>query len=523
MEPVFSLLEEPWLPVRLANGDVVTLGLTETFERSDEIVTLAETAPPSLVAQYRLLLAILHRALTRQGMRWSNADRARWYHEGLPLNAVHDYLESQRDHFWLFHPEHPFMQVAVLDEAEKTRNKQKPWTQISLASATGNTPMVFDHAYDKRPGEATPAQVTRALLGFLQFTPGGLVKALRDSDKAGALADTAAAIPVGATLSQTLALCLHPPSDPRAEIDLPSWERDPLTVSQLQGEPVLATGPNDRYTRQSRAVLLLPEDNGNIRWLRFAAGYSLGDDDNAPDPMASFRSGSNGPVRISFTEGRAMWRDLPAILPGSRLEGDASRSSAIINYAVALHDVDNFDPVHQPVLVAGLASEQAKLMRWRFEQFILPANLLEESQCASYLQTLVADAEALFSALRKLATGMLIQTLPDPSSEDTRKQAQALLATSPLAATYFAAAERALPDVMDCLGRYDFDEANTRWRRALRGGAEQAWNNVVTGLGSTSRALRAEAQFFPRFRGLLNAKVPQDTSDVPEEATHESA
>lgn len=523
MEPGFSLLEEPWLPVRLANGHVVPLGLRETFERSHEIAALAETEPPSLVAQYRLLLAILHRALTLQVGRWRDADRARWYRDGLPLDAVRDYFDLQRERFWLFHSVHPFMQAAVLDEAEATRDKQKPWTQISLSSANGNTPVVFDHAYDSQPSEITPAQAIRTLLGFLQFTPGGLVKTLRSSDKAGALANTAAAIPVGTSLAQTLALCLHPPSDPRTAADLPSWERDPLTMSQLSGDPVLATGPSDRYTRQSRAALLLPEHNGNTRWLRFAAGYALADDENAPDPMASFRSGSNGPVRISFTEGRAMWRDLPAILPGPRSEGDESRSAAVINYAAALHDVDNFEPVYQPVLMVGLASDQAKLLRWRLEQFTLPANLLKESECAQYLQMLVANSEALFAALRKLATGMLIQTLPDPSSKDTRKRAQALIAAGPLAATYFAAAERALPDVMTCLGDHDFEQADRSWHRALRRGTEQAWDRLVTGLGSTPRALRAEAQFFPRFRTLLNARVPEDKNDMSEEAAHDPA
>lgn len=520
MKPAFSLLEEPWLPVCLADGSVTSLGLLETFERSHEIAALAETEPPSLVAQYRLLLAIFHRVLTQHQGRWRDADRARWYRDGLPLDAVREYLLSHRDRFWLFHPEHPFMQVAALDEAEATRDKQKPWSQISLASATGNTPVVFDHAYDSAPGEISPAQAICKLLGFLQFTPGGLVKTLRSSDKAGPLANTAAAIPVGANLAQTLMLCLHPSSDSRMSDDLPGWEQDPLTIAQLSGGPVLATGPNDRYTRRSRAVLLLRQESGNIRSLRFAAGYPLADDENAPDPMASFRSGSTGAVRISFTEGRAMWRDLPAIVPGPRSEGDKSRSAAVINYAASLHEVDNFDAVYQPILTAGLASDQAKLLRWRLEQFTLPANLLKESECAEYLQTLVADAEALFFAVRRLVTGMLIQALPDPSHKETRKKARSLVDTGPLTTTYFAAAERTLPDAMARIGEYDFDNAEKCWRQALRLGAEQAWQGVVTGLGHTPRALRAEAQSYPRFRALLNRQVPEDKDAQTEEAEH---
>lgn len=104
MSKDFCLLDEPWLPVRLADGRVLELGLLEVFDRSGEIVALAETAPPSLVAQYRLLLAITHRALVMAFGNWRDKDRVRWYREGLPLTEIRAYLEYWRERFWLFHP-----------------------------------------------------------------------------------------------------------------------------------------------------------------------------------------------------------------------------------------------------------------------------------------------------------------------------------------------------------------------------------------------------------------------------------
>lgn len=513
MSHAFSLISEPWLPVRLASGKVRSIGLLEMFERSDDIVALAETAPPSLVAQYRLLLAITHRALTTQHGRWSEADRARWYEEGLPLAAIRTYLKKWRERFWLFHPQYPFMQAAVLDSSDKTRDKQKPWAQISLASASGNAPVVFDHAYDTQPEEITPTQAVNKLLGFLQFTPGGLVKVFRSSDKAGALANTAAAIPVGKNLAQTLMLCLHASDDTRSSeaADLPSWERASLTEKHLGGEPVFATGPNDRYTRQSRAVLFLREANGNIRWLRFGAGLALADGENQPDPMASYRAGQNGLVRISFNEGRAAWRDLPALVPGPRTEDENRRPAAVINYAAGLHRaLPGRSGGYQPMLVAGLASDQAKLLRWRLEQISLPANLLNDTQRARLLKDLVADADALFYAVRGLAVSMIAESLPDPGSPDTRKKAQGLLKAGPFATTYFAVAERALPDLMRRLGDGDFDVADAQWKQVLRDAADQAWQSVTTGLGGTPRALRAEARYFARLNGLLKKHAPKE-------------
>jgi CRISPR system Cascade subunit CasA len=515
MDSTFNLLDEPWLPVRLADGRVVELGLLEVLERSSEIVALAETAPPNLVAQYRLLLAITHRALSRAFGNWKDGDRARWYRYGLPVAEIRAYLEQWRERFHLFHPVCPFMQVVALATAEETRDKCKPWTQIALASANGNAPVVFDHAYDSAPAAIAPAYAVSTLLGFLQFTPGGLVKTLRDADKAGALVNTAAVIPVGATLSRTLCLCLHPASTGRSDEDLPAWEREPLTVAQLRGDPVLATGPNDRYTRQSRAVLLLREVDGSIRWIRFAAGLALGEDSNAPDPMASFRAGSNGLVRLTFSEGRALWRDLSALVPNPAGE---SQPAAVLNYAIGLHQLDSFDRVYQPILVAGLASDQAKLLRWRLEQIVLPASLLADAEKSQYLRELMGVAETLFSDLRSLSARMVAEILPDPASKDTRSRARSLLDAGPFAASYFAEAERALPQMMRLVGEGKSDQAELLWRNTLRAAAQLAWNQVLAGLGSSVRALQADAKFWPRFHGLLNKLVPRPEFDLAKEA-----
>lgn len=514
MSKDFCLLDEPWLLVRLADGRVEELGLLEVFSRSSEIVALAETSPPSLVAQYRLLLAITHRALTSSLGQWREKDRARWYREGLPLADIQAYLQHWRERFWLFHPEYPFMQVAALATAEETRDKRKPWTQIALASASGNTPVVFDHAWDAEPRALRPADAIAILLGFLQFTPGGLVKTLRDADKAGALVNTAAVLPVGQNLARTLCLALHPAPRSGADPDLSCWEREQPTIAALRGEPVLATGPNDRYTRLSRAVLFCREADGDIRWLHFAAGLALGEDPNAPDAMASFRAGSNGLVRLTFGEGRALWRDLPALVPNA---GEGGQAAAVVQQAVGLHgELKPFESVYQPLLVAGLASDQAKLLRWRMEQLVLPSALLLDADKALQLREQLAAAEALFGELKRLATGLLAETLPDPASKDTRSRARSLVEVGPLAASFFAEAERTLPELLQVIAEGSSEQAEQLWRRSLRHAAEKAWHQVLAGLGVSASALRADARCWPRFRGLLNRLVPSSENSISE-------
>lgn len=507
MNSHYNLLDEPWLPVRMIDGRVESMGLLQLFRCCSEVRALAETAPPSLIAEYRLLLAILHRALVRAFGSWTDAQRADWYRQGLPVEAVCAYLETWRHRFWLFDDEHPFLQVAALAEAEETKDKRKPWTQVSLASANGNAPVLFDHALDFTPEAIEPATALAHLLGFLQFTPGGLVKALRVRDEGGALDNTAAVLPVGHTLAQTLCLALHvAPLPGQPEPDLPAWERAPLTLGQLRGEPVLATGPNDRYTRQSRAVLFEREPDQGVRWLRFAVGWTLDEDPTAPDPMACFRAGKNGMVRVTFTEGRALWRDLPALVPAPH---DGYRAATVVQRAAGLRKVMG-DNGPQALLVAGAASEvlRMKMLRWRVEEFSLPRPLLLEPDQALDLRQHVALAETVHQQLQLDATNLVAATMPRPDKKETRKRAEAVVKASPLSATYFAAAERQLWALMTLIAEDAADEAIAMWHRTLRDAAQRAWTQIVTLRGLSARALQAEARIGPQLIRTLRKHLP---------------
>ncbi len=516
--PAFNLLDSPWLPVRYLDGRHAELGLLALFEQAKQIEGLAETSPPNLVALYRLLLAITHRALTRQLGRWTDQDRARWYAQGLPADAVADYLAHWRDRFWLFHAEHPFMQVAALATAEETRGKPKPWTQVALELANGNTPVVFDHAVDTDPQPVAAAVLLRHLLGYLQYTPGGLVKVFRGSDKGGPLANTAAALPMGACLEQTLLLALHPAAK-TGDVDAPSWESPALTVTQLLADPTPATGCCDRYTRQSRAVLLLPDaalQPAALRWICFGAGRGLEEDENAPDPMASYRPGSSGLVRVTFTEGRALWRDLGALLPDAT--GQFAKPAAVMSWAANLHDAAGHWDAEVPVLLAGLCSEKAKLVRWRSERHALPSTSLCRADVAEAVRGELLRSKDLYQQVGAIATELLARTMPDPTSKDTRARARAVLDAGPFAATFFASAERRLPVLLRLIGQADLDTAHAEWSATLLVAANCAWDSARGMLGQSAAALRAEALTHGKLLAVLR---PFRSEPTP--STHQAA
>lgn len=506
MNESFNLLDERWLPVCTTDGNLREVGLLELFERAGEIRALAETAPPSLIALYRLLLTITHRALSRLPNGWKDRDRAEWYCQGLPQEALHSYLEQWRERFWLFHPEFPFMQVAALATAEETRDNLKPWTQISLASATGNSPVVFDHSFDLKPTSIEPGPALRLLLGFLQFVPGGLVKVVRDSDKAGPLANSAASVPTGNTINETLCLGLHPSFHGESP-DIPSWEKSAPSLDDLRGDPTLATGWNDRYTRLSRAVLLSRNSAGRIQKVHFAAGVALAEDSNAPDPMVSYRVGSDKLVRVGFRNGRAFWRDLAALVPDA--EGKAAHPAAVLGWAANLKLMLGEKRVDQAILVAGVASDQAKLLRWRIEEITLPLPLLADTSLAGYLREEMRRAEEVYGKLRAIAAKMLAEAMPDPNRKETRERARITLDAGPSAATFFAAIESDLPRLLQLIAAMQFEKAHALWSEAIQKATSTAWDLARQGLGQSPSALRAEARAYPRFCALRRLIRPE--------------
>ena len=513
-EPAFNLLDSPWLPVRWLDGHTSEVGLLELFAHSGHIAGLAEPSPPAFVALHRLLLAITHRALTLHQGRWSDADRARWFRQGLPMLAFEKYLEKWRDRFWLFHPTQPFMQVAALATAPQTQTA-KPWTQVSLESSGGNNPVIFDHSIDEAPSTVGAATVLRSMVGCLQFTAGGPVKVLRKDGfgRKGALFDSAAILPTGDTLARTLMLALHPAprSADEADEDLPAWERAPLQLADLTPNLTLPTGPNDRYTRQTRAILLLRRPGDQVvSHVHACEGQDLLEDENAADPMNSYRQGTDKWVRLRITEGRAMWRDLPALLPSP--PGAGWRPAAVLSWAQNLLDESGAWDQEVEVTVAGMAANQGKMLESRIERFRLPPGLMTAADTAAELRARLHQAEELHRDMRALAGRMFALAMPNSSSKEARAQARDATDAGPLSPTYFARVERGLPTLLRQAAAADTEAAQAAWSTTLHDAARQAWAAAADLLGPSAAALRARALTEDAFHILIRPLRPEPAS-----------
>ena len=545
----FNLVDEPWLPVRLVDGSVTELGLLEAYKRSQEIKALAETSPPNLVAQYRLLLAILNRAITSAypDRNIKYADRAKWFRDGLPKEAVAAYLENWYERFWLFHPEQPFMQVADLKDLIDDKDR-KPWTQLDLAKAKGDNTLLFDNNNETEPSPTTPQHAIRCMLGNLQFATSGTIKILDKKGKSDvkcALTNTAAFISIGKNLNETLALCLHTPPISKTKGDLPTWEQKPLTVSELLSRKEirekLVTGTNDLYTRQSRSILLSLEDDYSVLFLRYAEGNRLPDLPQRfiHDPMIAVKKkGKQNYSAVTFTEGKALWRDLLTLPRNEDYE-----ACQFITDAANLRRELNLDSdkkvILQPFLVAGVTAEQGKpgkLKLWRHIQTILPLALDKSVEELLYdnIADLVNDAQKLFNDISELAIKMIKTVKSDKNDKKAHDHAKKCLDASPFSTCYFTVAERSLYKSLELLysinsayqppsaqdknsteqtteDEYDANvrEAKNLWYQALKKGAENAWDLLFKSMGTSPRVLRAYAKFFPEFEKTVRGHDPK--------------
>lgn len=333
--PVFQLLDEPWIKVRRASGEVSELSVTELIHSAPGVKAIAGEIPTQDVAVLRLVIAILFASTKGDHPRtFSEAARdwASWWTSGqLPEKQILDYLERYRDRFDLFHPSKPFFQVAGL--------------HTESGRASGLSKLIADvpdgHQYfTTRAGtqleSLSYAEAARWLVHCQAFDPAGIkTGAAGDRRVKGgkgysmgypAFAGNLGIVVIeGDNLFETLLLNL-PLGSQRDPSDAPVWERE-LGPGVSSTHP-LPVGPADVLTWPSRRVLLHPRD-GRVVDVQISNGDPLGPQDQMRnEPMASWRksaaqtkkAGRDVYMPVTHSPERRIWQGLEALLvsiPGS--------------------------------------------------------------------------------------------------------------------------------------------------------------------------------------------------------------
>jgi len=489
-----SLLTESWIPLVSTSGIRSTASITDALLTPSQWRGIDSTNPIECLALHRLLLAICHRAIGPGDIN----DRANLL-DVWPTQQIQEYLNHWADRFNLFDPIHPFLQVAALTQTELS---PRPWTLLCPERASGANRLLWDHSIDANPEPITPAAAARALVAHLQFTPGGLVKALRTSATRGPACGLLVIIPTGNTLQETLAFSLVQQSTADHQLDLAAWEVDPPPIEALTTpRPVVPSGPAQRYSALSRALLLEPGQA--VTHLRYAEGLSL-DESPIPDPMAAMVTGKKGPMPLMLRESRAMWRDANALMGA---EGSIPPET-IRNAAAIRMGRGEFDPID--LLAGGLLPDKAKVVLWRLEERRISPALLAQGNAVAVAQAALDLAESTGTAMRKAAFSLFTSWLKNggehsPATADIT----GLLDSTQVMAHYWAHLEPEFWDLIDQLSTTpDADAIAKGWANTLKRTVTATWNNAIRSLGTDGRALAAAGRSSHQLGRVLKPLLP---------------
>lgn len=331
----FDLTTEPWIRVRMLNGEVIELSLLRTFDQAHEIRALAGELPTQDVAVLRLLLAIFRR--THPHAVGPNAWRDLWDRERFDAAPMTRYLEQYRERFDLLHPETPFYQVADLRTSKgemkpvvlllpdvpfgenakehfSTRSRLQT-EQLDLSEAARW--VVYTHAFDISGIKSGALGDPRVNLG--KTSPMGT----------GWCAKLGVVVAEGDNLFQTLLLSC--PLDPITSQDRPVWERRAQTAAPAERE--WPDGPLDLLTWQSRRIRI-EHDGEHATAVLVANGDPLPPVNRfGEEPMSSWRYseqqtkaiGTGLPAFIPRThpKDRSIWRGLAGLLAEGQAGDDA--------------------------------------------------------------------------------------------------------------------------------------------------------------------------------------------------------
>lgn len=344
-EKEFNLLDEPW--IRVIDNDCVVheVSLIELFECAHNYKELCGELPTQDFAMLRLLLAILHTVISRYDVngkeqllddpddaldRWEEL----WKTKRFPTEVIAKYLESQRERFYLFHPERPFYQC---EHAKAGTEYSAPKLNGSL-SESSNKLRFFTDISGEAKEEMSFSEAARWLL-YVNAYDDTSAKPSRESKEQGLklpstgvgwLGKLGIIFAVGNNLFETLMLNLIM-IDENEELfgkENPIWEREEI----LDGERTkihLPDNLSELYTLQSRRLYLKRRDQKVTGY--FLLGGDFFDRENAfIEPMTVWKNPDSKkkdiytPKRHDFS--KQFWRECPAAI----LNDNQNRQPGII-------------------------------------------------------------------------------------------------------------------------------------------------------------------------------------------------
>lgn len=346
-EKEFNLLYMRWIRVRDSDCKVSEVSLNKLFKNAHNYKDLCGELPTQDFAVMRLLLAILHAVFSRFDVsgkssplkdpddaldRWQEL----WENGKFPVKVITDYLKTQRENFYLFHPERPFYQV----ERAKIGTEYEASKLNGSLSESGNKLRLFPNASGKAKEELTYSEAARWLVHLNAFDDCSLKQPKETKKQFGKLPSIGVGwlgrlglISVaGNNLFETLMLNLIMVRD-NGELyaaEKPIWEREKIPDEERKEIP-LPDNLSELYTLQSRR-LYLKQTKQSVIGYYLLGGDFFGKENAFIEPMTFWRSADSkhsdvfNPRRHDAS--RQFWRDFSSLVTN----GEKGRRPGIVSW-----------------------------------------------------------------------------------------------------------------------------------------------------------------------------------------------
>jgi CRISPR system Cascade subunit CasA len=481
----FDLIQQPWIPVMTHDFQVQEVSLIELFETWETVREIQADNPPTTLALYRLLLAILHR--TYEGPQ--NEDHWEEIFEDNGEKAI-AYLQRQGDRFDLLHPEYPFMQDPILP-----LDKAVPVYAIHTMS----TSHVFSHEHEWSGYSITLPQGAR-LLVRLQGVDITSLRAFYVGQSSGNRSavntptiNAANVLIQGSTLKHTLLFNLvryDPEASYPSEVtgdDWPAWE----TSYAGQPKKTVPKGYISYLTFPWRRLRLFVEDNA-ISQIAITMGDSLTDKVSPQQWECGVAYQEDKPVRLNLS--KQLWRDADCFI----LSAEKNYRPRVVDWLSELKFEDLVEDI-VTLQVTGFSADKAKPLGWSWEKFSAPRQYITEEQLAVVLKLAISTAkehQQVFKAFRGSPYFALAEIL--------KGDASSLAAALDGESRYWAALDRKFPELLEALpqdSQTDADgiiryghQALPDWTQTVQALARQAFTDSIQSIRNyqaRAAALRA--------------------------------
>ncbi|NJP10752.1 MAG: type I-E CRISPR-associated protein Cse1/CasA [Leptolyngbyaceae cyanobacterium RU_5_1] len=497
----FNLTQEPWIPVVQQDWQSKKVSLIELFETWKDLWEIQADNPPTTLALYRFLLALLHHVY--QGPK----DEDHWeeIQDDNGKKAI-AYLKEKQDCFDLLHPDRPFMQDPTLTEDKA----------VSVhAIHTMSTSKVFSHEHEWSGYSISLSQAAQ-LLVRLQTVDITSLRAFYPPQTTGNRSavntptiNAATILLQGDSLKETLLKNLMQ-YDPEAEIpsvvsgeDLPTWE------TSYAGQPQKAI-PNGYINYLAypwrRLRLFFQEDS--VHQIAITMGNSLPDGISIKQWECHIAFDDGRPIRFSMEQ--QLWRDSHCFLHTA----EKKNRPRIVDWLADLRSEKLVDPIIC-FQVFGMCADKAKPLGWNIDQFSAPILYATDKQLGAALRNAVDIAkehQQVFRSFRGSPYHALSEVL---KNSDAGNLARSLDGES----RYWATLDRAFQPLLNELAEDKTVDGNgttygnqelPKWQQTVQSAAREAFTESIASIRNyqaRAAALRSLEYQLAKLRGEKDEKA----------------